>query len=104
MKQDEGIATRYVLYFDESLRGLSVGAPVTFFGVPVGEVTAVGLAFTEKTLAVRPRVDIVVYPERMIANLPRGPGEARRVHGEETRRRGMRSCCAWSSNGDCARS
>jgi len=70
MKQDEGIATKYVLYFDESLRGLSVGAPVTFFGVPVGEVTAVGLSFTEKTLKVRPRVDIVVYPERMIANLP----------------------------------
>jgi paraquat-inducible protein B len=70
MKQDEGIATRYVLYFDESLRGLSVGAPVTFFGVPVGEVTAVGLSFTEKTLRVRPRVEIVVYPERMIANLP----------------------------------
>ena len=70
MRQDEGIATHYVLYFDESLRGLSVGAPVTFFGVPVGEVTAVGLAFTEKTLAVRPRVDIVVYPQRMIANLP----------------------------------
>jgi len=70
MKQDEGIATKYVMYFDESLRGLSVGAPVTFFGVPVGEVTAVGLSFTEKTLRVRPRVDIVVYPERMIANLP----------------------------------
>ncbi len=70
MKQDEGIATRYVLYFDESLRGLSVGAPVTFFGVPVGEVAAVGLSFTEKTLRVRPRVEIVVYPERMIANLP----------------------------------
>ena len=70
MRQDEGIATHYALYFDESLRGLSVGAPVTFFGVPVGEVTAVGLSFTEKTLAVRPRVDIVVYPQRMIANLP----------------------------------
>ena len=43
MKQPESISTRYVLHFNESLRGLSVGAPVTFFGLPVGEVTEVGL-------------------------------------------------------------
>jgi paraquat-inducible protein B len=45
MKQPESIATRYVLFFDESLRGLSVGAPVTFLGLPAGEVTEVGLEF-----------------------------------------------------------
>ena len=87
MKQDEGIATRYVLYFDESLRGLSVGAPVTFFGVPVGEVTAVGLAFDREDARVRPRVEIVVYPERMIANLPSAQEEARRDDGENAEAR-----------------
>lgn len=70
MKPDETIATRYVLHFSESLRGLSVGAPVTFFGVGVGEVVAIGLAMNEKSLDVRPRVEIVVYPERMLAALP----------------------------------
>ena len=32
-----------MLYFNESLRGLSVGAPVTLLGLPAGEVTEVGL-------------------------------------------------------------
>ncbi|MFO1315946.1 MAG: MlaD family protein [Burkholderiales bacterium] len=70
MKPDDTIATRYVLHFSESLRGLSVGAPVMFFGVGVGEVVDIGLAMDERSLNVRPRVDIVVYPERMISALP----------------------------------
>ncbi len=70
MKVDESIATRYVMHFSESVRGLSVGAPVTFFGVPVGEVTDVGLGFNPATLDVRPRVEVLLYPERMIAQLP----------------------------------
>ena len=70
MKQPESIARHYVLYFSEPLRGLSAGAPVTFFGLPVGEVTDVGLTFDPKTLDVTPRVDVVFFPERLIARLP----------------------------------
>ena len=51
MKQPDAIATRYVLYFNESLRGLSVGAPVTLLGLPAGEVTDVGLDIDPATLS-----------------------------------------------------
>ena len=51
MKQPDAIATRYVLYFNESLRGLSVGAPVTLLGLPAGEVTEVGLDIDPATAA-----------------------------------------------------
>jgi len=70
MRLPESISTRYVLHFDESIRGLSTGAPVSFYGVQVGDVTDVGLTFDPKTLDVRPRVEIRVYPQRLLARLP----------------------------------
>ncbi len=70
MKQPQSIARHFVLYFREPLRGLSVGAPVTFYGLQVGEVTDVGLRFDPVTLDVSPRVDIDFFPERLIATLP----------------------------------
>ena len=69
MKQPEPIAQRYVLYFTESLRGLSVGAPVTLLGLSGGEVTEVGLDFNPTTKTLRGRVAIASYPERLIVRL-----------------------------------
>jgi paraquat-inducible protein B len=74
MKQPDSISTRYVLHFTESLRGLSVGAPITLLGLPAGEVTDVGLTIDPATMNVRGRVEIVSFPERLIARL--GPNKA----------------------------
>ncbi len=49
MKQPDPNERRFVLHFDESVRGLSVGAPVTLFGLPVGEVSDVGLSVDPAT-------------------------------------------------------
>ena len=68
----ETIVQHYKVHFNESLRGLSVGAPVSFMGMPVGEVTDVGLEFNPATYGLRPRVVIAMYPNRFIAHLPKG--------------------------------
>ena len=68
MKAPDPLSKHYVLHFNESLRGLSVGAPVTFLGLTAGEVTSVGLAFDPKTGDVRPEVIVVLYPERVMAH------------------------------------
>jgi paraquat-inducible protein B len=69
MKQPEAIARHYVAYFDDSMRGLSVGAPVTLLGLPAGEVTDVGIDLDPKTLSLHGRVEIVTYPDRVVARL-----------------------------------
>ena len=71
MKQPDAISARYVLYFTESLRGLSVGAPVTLLGLAAGEVTDVGIDIDPATLTLRGRVEFVFFPERLVARLNR---------------------------------
>ncbi len=66
MKAPDAVARRYVLHFHESLQGLAVGAPVTFLGLPAGEVTSVGFSLDAAKADIRPRVAIAVYPERLI--------------------------------------
>ncbi len=55
----------YVLYFDGSVKGLAVGAPVNFKGVPIGVVTDVRLQFNSKDLHLTIPVLIEFYPERV---------------------------------------
>jgi paraquat-inducible protein B len=69
MSQPDPIERHFVLYFNESLRGLSVGAPVTLFGLTVGRVAEVGLTYNPATLTLRPRVLVTFYPDRVSAKL-----------------------------------
>ena len=48
MKPTYTVKNTYILYFNHSVRGLSVGAPVDFLGVPVGEVISVKFAFNRE--------------------------------------------------------
>jgi paraquat-inducible protein B len=69
MKQPDTIAHHYVAYTTESLKGLAVGAPVTLLGLPVGEVTNVGVDINPQTKQLRGRIELVAYPGKLRAHL-----------------------------------
>lgn len=55
---------KYVLTFSESVRGLSVGAPVDFKGLLAGEVTRIDLNFDQNKTEFAMQVEINLYPDR----------------------------------------
>jgi len=62
----------YLLYFDDSVRGLNVGAPMEVKGIRIGTVTDVRLDIDFKTQKVRIPVIVELDPERL---LPFGAAE-----------------------------
>jgi paraquat-inducible protein B len=74
MKPVDGAAQMVVLYFNQSLRGLSPGAAVDFRGVVIGEVKSIGVAFDKQAREFRMPVLVEIYPER----LSRGGGNKTR--------------------------
>jgi paraquat-inducible protein B len=60
----------FVVHFKESVRGLSVGAPVMIYGIQIGTVTAVQLNFNPQADTVDAPVRIEMQPERFMAGMP----------------------------------
>jgi paraquat-inducible protein B len=70
---------RFVLFFEDSVRGLTVGAPVEFKGIKVGSVIDVHLEYDDKNSAFRIPVMIELEPERIVERgelMRRAPKEA----------------------------
>lgn len=65
MKELDGESQTMVLYFKQSLRGLSPGAAVDFRGVVVGEVTSIGIHYDVKQHEFLMPVVVHVYPKRL---------------------------------------
>jgi len=55
---------KYILYFDGSIMGLSIGAPVLFQGVPVGSVTSITLEADLVHMKTQIPVFIEIDPDR----------------------------------------
>jgi paraquat-inducible protein B len=55
---------KYLLTFNESVRGLTVGAPVDFRGLLAGEVSRIDLNFSREKADFAMLVEISLYPER----------------------------------------
>jgi len=57
--------SRFVMYFSDSVKGLSVGAPVNFRGVKIGVVTDIRLLLGPETQRVQIPVYVELDPERI---------------------------------------
>lgn len=55
----------FVMYFDTSVKGLNVGSPINFKGVPIGAVTDIQLRFNAQDLKLKIPVYVELYPERI---------------------------------------
>ncbi len=55
-----------VFYFKGSVAGLSVGSPIKFKGVQIGEVTDIKMTLDQKSMEVDIPVQALLYPERII--------------------------------------
>jgi paraquat-inducible protein B len=67
MKSPDGEPQIFVLYFKESLRGLTPGAPVDFRGIVIGEVQSIDLEYEAEHKWFHFPVRVALYPQRMNA-------------------------------------
>ncbi len=56
---------KYVMYFNGSVRGLTVGAPVQLRGIPIGKVTDINLELDKKTAEIHIPVIVELEPDRI---------------------------------------
>jgi paraquat-inducible protein B len=80
----------YMAYFDQSVRGLQVGAPVEFRGIQIGEVRDVKLEYEAATGRFHIPVRFEIEPER-IANLGMVDPATRREGLDQLVKQGLRA-------------
>ena len=64
------------MYFNESVRGLAIGAPVDFRGIVIGEVTGIKLDYDKQAGVYKFPVEINLYPERLESHYRNGAAVA----------------------------
>lgn len=65
MRAPDGPPLTVVMNFNQSLRGLSVGATVDFRGIELGEVTGIGIKYDPKARDFTMPVTMNLYPDRL---------------------------------------
>lgn len=65
MRPLDGEPVIAVLNFNQSLRGLQVGAPVDFRGITLGNVVAIGIQYDAPTHRFLMPVRVLLYPDRL---------------------------------------
>jgi paraquat-inducible protein B len=75
MREADTVAQTFVMYFQGSLRGLSVGAPVDLRGINIGEVKRLSVEYDRVAGVLRFPVEVDIFPQRIRAR-SRSPGRA----------------------------
>jgi paraquat-inducible protein B len=78
MRRNESEVVTLTANFTGSVKGLSVGAPVEFRGLQVGEVKSIDVLFDPDKMDYRFPVQLDLYPDRL---LPKGSPAATSIHG-----------------------
>ena len=72
LKHADSVVKKALVYFNESVRGLSIGAPVDFRGIVIGEVTGIKLDYDKKTGVYKFPIEINLYPQRLESHYRNG--------------------------------
>ena len=79
LQREYKIQKYYVMIFNESVRGLTTGSPVEFFGLKIGEVVDISFEVDYENMTLHIPVLVRIEPERLVPN-----GEESRLgHGNE---------------------
>jgi paraquat-inducible protein B len=65
LKEPDGPSETVIMYFNQSLRGLTPGTTVDFRGVVLGEVKSIGIEYDAKQREFQMPVAVQIYPERL---------------------------------------
>jgi paraquat-inducible protein B len=94
MKAPDGTSETVILRFRQSVRGLSVGAPVDFRGIEIGVVRSIGLKFDLDAGDFSAPVTVDIYPDRLASPKTGSKTEdhaTRAAHVADLVRRGLRA-------------
>jgi paraquat-inducible protein B len=76
MREPDTVAQTFVMYFQGSLRGLSVGAPVDLRGIDIGEVKRLSVEYDRDAGMLRFPVEVDIFPQRIRGRPRAGRGAA----------------------------
>ena len=93
MKAPDGASETFILHFRQSVRGLSIGAPLDFRGVEIGQVRSIDLKFDPATDDFSTPVLVDIYPDRLIQQKTASDNDRdhRVLHVAELIKRGLRA-------------
>ena len=96
MKRSEAQLEKYIAYFDDSIRGLAVGAQVEFRGFVVGEVRSIEMEFDREKREFRFPVEFALYRDVLPARIARAekngaPIDADALYERAVKKRGLRA-------------